>query len=557
MLTHIHIKNFVIVSELELEFHNHLNVLTGETGAGKSIWVDALGLALGNRSDGQVIREGETRCEIAASFDLCNNPAALQWLQQHELNNASDNEAECIIRRVFNQDRSSRSFINGSPCPQSLVSELANLLESRHSQHQHQALLNRDSQQRQVDQYAKSGPILDIIFTLHTQWKNQQRELDTLLAQVENKDNELNLLQYQSKELAALELQEGEWQNLHKEHQRLHNAKSLITELNQAIELAGENEQNSAAQLLQAAISHIDIIYNEEPQLQSAMSLLKSAAIHLEEANNELTHYRSHLDLSPDRLKHIEERLSAIHELARKHHVNPEDLHAVQKSLAQKIARLEACDTTIDQLRQSINKIEKTYLTHAKKLTALRQKAATIFDKQITEHMQLLGIEGGKFRLHFEHTDGMISPLGNERVNYVVSTNPGQAVQPIGKVVSGGELSRISLAIQVLTAGQAQTPTLIFDEVDTGIGGKTAEVVGKLLRTLSATTQILCITHLPQVAAQGQHHYKAHKFNNKKVTTTTIVELNKDERIEEIARMLAGSTITQQAKAHAKELLAN
>lgn len=551
MLTHIAIKNFVIVDALHLDFNQGFNVLTGETGAGKSIWVDAVALALGHRADSNVIREGTERCDITLCFDISQIPEAKQWLQHHDL----EQDDECIIRRLIHRTNPSRCTINGSPCTLQMLREFAQTMINIHGQHQHQTLLKRDTQRQRVDEFANNNVLLADIYTLYQQWQLLAKRLDRLQQQANNRDAELNLLQYQLNELQKLNLQTDEWQTLSHQHQQLHNAKHLMSELNQALELTVDNEQSSATQLLQQAILHLETICKKEPQLKVAKELLTTAAIHLEEAGSELNQYRNALDLSPENLATIEQRLTVIHDLARKHHVNPDALIDVTKSLEQKIDALEKIDIEIDNIKTDQQQLIEQYNKLAKKLTKKRQQAADILNKKITTIIQDLGINGGKFQIELTDNNDRISPFGNESVCFMISTNPGQTLQPMAKIVSGGELSRISLALQVITANQENTPTLIFDEVDVGIGGKTAAIVGKLLRQLGEKVQVLCITHLPQVAALGHHHYCVIKSSQSKTTSTQIRLLTASEREAELARMLGGTKITAQTRAHAKEML--
>lgn len=552
MLTHIHIQNFTIVDTLSLDFQPGFNVLTGETGAGKSIWVDAVCLALGNRADSSVIRQNESHCDISVCFDVRHNNLAKTWLTQH---NFFNNENECLIRRIIHREKPSQRLINGIPCSLTQIRELANLLISIHSQHRHQTLLKAEIQRQQLDQYANHDILLQQTQTFSHQWRAIVKKLETLKSQASQRGAELSLLRYQYEELIHLGLSKNEWQTLTQQHQRLHNAKQLLTTLNNVIDLAVDNEQISASQLLQQIIHQIEIISEKEPQLKSVKELLTTAAVHLEEAGNELNRYRDNLDLNPENMASIEQRLTTIHDLARKHHVNPENLPEIEKSLAQKILELENLDEQMATLEQEKTEIWHHYEKVATQLSNSRTKAAKQLNRQITDNMHLLGIQNGEFQIHFEKNKESVTPYGNESVQYQVITNPGQTFQPLQKIVSGGELSRISLALQVITAKNDGIPTLIFDEADVGIGGKTAEIIGKLLRQLGTSVQVLCITHLPQIAAQGHHHYKVVKIIERKKIITRIKVLNKIERIEELARMLSGSKITQQTRAHAEELL--
>lgn len=552
MLTHIHIQNYVIVDSLSLDFKSGLNVLTGETGAGKSIWVDAVGLALGDRADTNAIRQNETQCDITLCFDLSHIPSAKQWLCDQQL----ESDDECIIRRVIQHDGPSRSTINGRPCPLSLLREFSQHVLTTHGQHQQQALLKRDYQRSMLDRFAKNHNLLSQIVELYSQSQRIQKELDELNAKSSNRDAELNLLRYQLDELEQHAPQPNEWQTLSSQHQKLYNAKDLIQHVNQAIAVSIENESSSAITMIQQAIIELTSIKHDDKQITAIKELLNTATINLQEAGDELHHYRNALDLDPESLASIELRLSQIHDLARKHHVNPEQLSDVLIALQQKVTQLENIDSEIQILNDAKQKLMQQYQQLAEKLTASRHKAANVISKKITAYMQELGMQGGQFTIEFETLTNGIYAHGNERITFLVSTNPGQTLSPMNKVISGGELSRISLALQVITAEKEGTPTLLFDEVDVGIGGKTADIVGQLLRKLGEHTQVLCITHLPQVAALGHHHYKAIKQSTSKTTTTCIQPLSQAQRIDELARMLSGAKITEQTRAHAKEMLA-
>ena len=551
MLTHIHIQNFTLVKSLSLDFQSGLSVLTGETGAGKSIWVDAVGLAMGHRAEPNVIRQNTDRCDISLCFNIQQIPEARQWLIEHQL----DCDNECILRRTISRDSTSRSTINGHPCPQHMIRKLSQLLVNIHSQHQHQTLLKQDVQRQRLDTLADNHRLLEDIKKIYHHWRTITAQLQSLKEHMQNRDSELSLLRYQLNELTQLSLQKNEWQEVTRQHQQLHRAKELISQLNQAIDLAVENEQTSAFQLLQQAIHHMETISEKDPELNSARELLNTAAIYLQEAGDELNQYRNHLDLSPENLALIEQRLTTIHDMARKHHVNPEDLLDVEHSLQQKTKDLENIDIQIDTLTQTQNQLMNQYQKLADTLSGRRVKTSKKLNQMVTDYMQQLGIEGGRFQVKLEQNTEKMSPFGNEQIHFEVSTNTGQDFQSLQKVISGGELSRIALALQVITAEKEATPTLIFDEVDVGIGGKTAEIVGKLLRELGKKAQVLCITHLPQVATQGHHHFKVQKSSDSKGVSTTIKILDENERLDELARMLGGSTITHQTLAHASEML--
>lgn len=550
MLTHIHIENFTLVKSLSIDFTSGFSVLTGETGAGKSIWVDAVGIALGNRADSTLIRHNENRCTITLCFDLTHLPEAQQWLKENDFD-----DEECIVRRTLVREGQSRITLNGQPCSASIMRAFAQHVLHIHSQHEHQTLMQSDAQRHCIDAFGQHQPELQTLQKIYQKWKTVQHELDCLLAQTQSRDAELELLHYQHDELAKLNLVEGEWKTLSDQHEKMHQAKSLITHLTEALDLTIDNESNNARDLCQQALGQLKAIHIQDPHLQSIVDLLENAFIHLQEAGQALSLYRHHLDLSPENLDKIDQRLTLLYDLARKHHVAPETLKSVEKSLEQKIHTLENIDVHINTLTQTKTLLENQYQKAAQILSEKRQRIADTLNQAVTEQIQQLGMAGGEFKIILTPCTQTLNPLGAERIAFHVSTNPGQPLAPMHKVVSGGELSRISLALQVITAQKHGTPTLIFDEVDTGIGGQTAQTVGKLLRKLGEYSQILCITHLPQVAAQGHHQYQARKSHVAQDTTTQIEKLDEAGRIDELARMLGGQTITAKTRAHAAQLL--
>lgn len=550
MLIEIFIKNFVLVKELHLLPKTGLTTITGETGAGKSIIVDAIQLALGERASSGVVHEDADVCDITLVFAL--TPRLKAWLQQHDL----FDEDNCIIQRVIEKNGSSRTRINGRACTQRLVRELAEQVFTIHSQHQGQALLKREQQQQQLDNYANNNHYLAEIADYYHRWQTLQQEINALTIQAQERDAQLSLLHYQLEEITQLNLQAGEWQQLSTEHRRLHQAKQLIQQLNQALQLTREQGENSAEMLVNQALQTVQTISIEDDKITHIKQLLDTAMIHLQEANGELDHYRHALDLSPEHLANVEQRLNTIYEIARKHHVEPVDLMTVEKSLQQKIDALENYQQRVQVLTEEQQKIANDYHHVANKLTKRRQQAATELSQKITASMQTLNLTGGKFHVELQTQPDKLSLHGHEKIVFLVSTNPKQAVQPLTKIVSGGELSRIHLALQVITAQKDNTPTLLFDEVDTGISGQTAAVVGQLLRELGEQVQVFCITHLPQVAAHGHHHWKVDKhFNEQTGSLTAIAVLDHEGRIHETARLLSGQEISQHSIEQATELL--
>ena len=551
MLTHIHITNLALVDNLSLDFSDQLSVLTGETGAGKSIWIDAIHLALGQRAEAHMIRHQQPSCDITLCFDTTHLQHVNDWLDTHELRS----ENECIIRRVIKRNGPSRSFINGTACTLNTIKELSQKLILIHSQHHHQALLKPQHHAAFLDTFASNHDLLTEIQTLYQQWQQTQAELNLLKEKELTHQRDLELLHFQHQELTAAAITNNEWATLSATHQKMHNHKQLIEQLQKALQYTAEDEDVNAVHLINLALSQLNAADHEDPALMEIKELLNTSAIHLQEASSSLSHYYQSINLSPEALADIETRINVLHDLARKHHTTPEQLPEVLISLEQKINELEHIDTHIDNLTQAQQKRISRYNMMADKLSKKRNIAQKKLDQLITERMQHLGMEGGSFSIKLTKHTNDIHPEGHESIAFWIKSNPGQPFTPIQKVASGGELSRISLILQVLIAEHFQSPTLIFDEVDTGISGETAHAVGELLSTLSQHTQVLCITHLPQIAARGQSHYKVTKTKTTDTTHTDIQLLNQAQRIEEIARMLDGKAENSQSTAHAKKML--
>ncbi len=552
MLTHIHIRDLAIVEHIELEFENGMTVLTGETGAGKSILIDALNLALGDRAETGVIRHGCERAEITAGFDISALTAVNTWLKEHDL---AANE-ECLLRRTINLEGRSKGYINGHPVTMQALQELGEMLVDIHGQHEHQSLLRPESQRQLLDDYAGHAPLLNELAQIYQRWKSTHHDLQALSRAAADRNAQLELLSYQVRELETLNLGESEVDAINEEHARLANASRLLDTCQNALQTLSENEQSSVLSLLTHSLHELVELEEFDKRLAATNELLNSAVIQAQEGVSELRHYLDSLELDPARLQALEQRLASIHDLARKHRLPPHDLPKHLLQLSHELADLKNADLRLETLQADIAEAEKNYRALAKKLTESRSKAALELSKQVSANMQQLSMSGGRFEAKLEPLGGeQFSAHGMERIEFLVSANPGQPVKPLTKVASGGELSRISLAIQVITAQSGRIPTLIFDEVDVGIGGGVAEIVGQQLRALSQSRQVLCVTHLPQVAAQGQHHIQVSKQTSKNVTHTTISTLSTSERRDEIARMLGGVKITDQTKAHAAEML--
>lgn len=545
MLTHLQIKNFTIIDQLAIDLKPNMTVLTGETGAGKSILIDTLELVLGARADNKIIRHGCERCEIVAIFAISNKPEVKQWLKHQDLNN----DAECIIRRTINLDGHSRSSINGSICTQQLTRELGSLLVNIHGQHEHQSLLKRDKQLSLLDTFAGHQDLCAQVKQAYLGWQQINHELQALQQLTDDSDSQTELLNYQIKELDELALAENELETLHLEHKQLVNAEQLLQNCNTALDLLTETNLASAQKQL-TSICDID------PKINTANELINNAIIQAEEASITLRDYLNHLDLNPERLQQVEQRLNLIHDLARKHHINPEELFALHQQLTTKLQQITNAAEKLENIQQQLQQATNAYKKVAQQLTTSRTQAAAKLSQAIRQQMQQLNMPNGKFDIKFATPKAeKFTATGLEQIEFLVTTNPGQPLQSLTKVASGGELSRISLAIQVITAQQDTTPTLIFDEVDVGIGGKTAAIVGNLLKILGNTAQVICVTHLPQVAAQGHNHLQVSKQTTTTTTNVTVTTLTAKNRIEEIARMLGGIKITESTLAHAQEML--
>jgi DNA repair protein RecN (Recombination protein N) len=552
MLTHIHIWNFAIVESLDLELEAGLTVLTGETGAGKSILLDALNLALGDRADTSVIRHGADKAEISVTFSTHDVPETEAWLRERELDSAE----ECIIRRTISASGPSKAFVNGKPMPIQSLRELGEMLVDLHGQHEHQSLLRREAQRQLLDDYAGHGKLLSELGAIYDDWRDLEAELLTLQKASSDRDARLELLSYQVKELEALALSQDELPELEAEHSRLANANQLLETGNRVLHLLEENEDGALGTLLGQSCNDMQHLAQADATLGSVAELLDSATIQVREASSELRHYLDGLELDPARLDWIEQRLATIQDLSRKHHVTTEELPALLPNLRQELANLEQAEVRSEEIRQEVTAAQKQYRTLAKKLSQSREKAAKTLNQAVSDSMQTLGMQGGRFEIQLEPY-GEDTPMlqGMERAEFVVSANPGQPLKSLTKVASGGELSRISLAIQVITAAQTRIPTLIFDEVDVGIGGRVAEIVGHQLRALAAHRQVICVTHLPQVAALGHHHLQVSKHSDTDTTISEIQELSAEQRVDELARMLGGIEITEQTLSHAREMI--
>ncbi|RUQ39477.1 MAG: DNA repair protein RecN [Candidatus Competibacteraceae bacterium] len=550
MLTHLRIRDFAIVEALELELAAGMSAVTGETGAGKSILVDAIGLLLGDRADSGTVRHGAERADISAVFDLGQHPQTRAWLAERDL----DSGSECHLRRVIASSGRSRHYINGVPQPAQTLRELGEQLVDIHGQHEHQSLLRRDAQRQLLDDHAGNQALLVTLAAAWRDWQQTRQALRDLRQAASERDARLDILRYHLHELNALNLAEGEITELEQEQRRLAHARQLLDTGQSLLGWLSESEDTAVIDRLSHSLRELDGLSRLDERLVPISELLSAALIQVQEASSELRGYLQALDLDPEHLTRIEQRLAAAHQLARKHRINAEELPALRVRFAAERDTLEHSETRLDQLQQAMQAAQAAYQAQAAQLSERRQQAARALSERISAALAGLGMPGGQLAIVLERLDKP-TPTGLEAVEFQVSANPGQPLRPLAKVASGGELSRISLAIQVITAHAAHIPTLIFDEVDTGIGGGVAEVVGRQLRALGAQRQVLCVTHLPQVAAQAHQHFKVAKHSDATTTHTRVRVLTLEERVGEIARMLGGLELTANTLAHAREML--
>ncbi|MFT7414131.1 MAG: DNA repair protein RecN (Recombination protein N) [Methylophagaceae bacterium] len=553
MLTNLSVRHLAVVDDLELSFTKGMTSLTGETGAGKSILVDAMSLVLGDRADSNMIRFGEERAEIAASFDTSKNPALQNWLIEQEL----DDDKQCHLRRTISKDGRSRAYINGRTVPLSQLRAISERTIDIHGQHAHQSLVRSETQRLLLDTVAKTKPLLTDLAIAYKQWQTTKQQLAEMKQQSQDHAARLELLQYQVKELEPLELSEKIIEQLLLDQQLMAHASQLKDTAESGLhQIFDQEEGGSAYDIIAKVLADLEKLQNIEPQFVNLVETLNSTVIQLDECSTDLRHYLDSTELDASRLDEIEAQLTVLHNLARKHHIETESLPSHYKQLCDELAALENLDNQNEQLQQLLIEQEQVCLSLCKNLSQLRIKAAKPLAEDITQTIQQLAIPGG--RIEFVITpmaSGKFNEMGADHIQLLVSTNPGQAAGELGKVASGGELARISLAIQVVTAGTRSVPTLVFDEVDVGIGGGIAEIVGSHLRKLAKTQQVICITHLPQVAAQAHQQLQVNKKQGIDSTHIEITLLNQQQRVEEIARMLGGVNLTETTRLHAKEML--
>jgi len=554
MLISLRIENFAIVEQLELRLQHGLTIMSGETGAGKSILIDALGLVLGERADSTVVRQNCEFAQVEAEFIL--PPVVEQWLQQQHLHNHSDKR--CYVRRILHPNGRSRGYINDHPVSVQTLRELSEFLVDIHGQHAHQSLLKPEIQRQLLDEDLEDKQILTQVAQAYRHWKTLQTELDNLGGAAKDREMHLNLLRYQVQELEGLELTTEAIIHLEEEHRRLANVNKLLENSQQALALLDAEDSLSTLSYLAQAHHQLYEAQQHDTRLNNITMLLENAIIQTQEAVGELRHYLHHLDIDPARLQSVEQRITTLQDMARKHKIRLHDLPDYFAKLTAQLDELENYEQHANRLEAEVVQAVHVYRLAAETLHEQRLKAVPGLAERIVTQMRPLGMPDAQLFISII-TDEEATPtsVGMDSVEFLVTTNPGLPPRPLHKVVSGGELSRISLAIQVITVQNSGVPTLVFDEVDVGIGGRIAEIVGQLLNRLGQQRQVLCITHLPQVACQGQHHLQVSKMTSRQTTQAYITALNDAQRVEEIARMLGGIEITAQTLAHAQEMLHN
>ena len=551
MLRSLQIRNFAIIDEIDITFNDDMTVLTGETGAGKSILIDALSLVLGERGSSNLIRNKEKRAEYTAEFEITNNSHALNWLIEKSL----DNENECILRRTISPDGKSRSFINGNTVNLQSLKSLGDLLVDIHGQHFHQSLCKKNVQRDLLDHFGGLSVTKNKIKRIFNEWKELSDQLSKMIEGNTNKEDRIDLLSFQLKELDELALKPGEYNSLNSEFKKISNIEKINKGINSLIDCLQSNEITNVEQMLNDSIKNIDTLATFDNSLEETKDLLSEAEINVSEAIGNLSRYGESIDYDNQKSREIEERINTIISLSRKHRVNPDELIDTKIQIEKELSELNNSQTSIDMAERHLSDLRKKYDDLASELTKKRSDSAKKLSKLVANSMNELGMADGIFKAEITASNN-ISQHGVDDITFYISANPGQKPQPLSNIASGGELSRMSLAIQVITSNGTNIPTMIFDEVDSGIGGAIAEVVGNKLKDLGQDKQVLCVTHLAQVASKGKSHIRINKLTDNKKTKIYATQLNPDERIEEIARMIGGIELTEKTREYAKEMLA-
>ncbi|WP_100658397.1 DNA repair protein RecN [Alteromonas flava] len=554
MLSHLTIKNFAVVKHIEISLKKGLSAITGETGAGKSIGIDALSLCIGDRAEAGMVRSGAEKAEIIAHFDISQNSKARAWLTEHEL----FEEDTCFIRRVISAEGRSKAFINGTAASLQQLKQLGALLLTIHGQNSHQQLLKPTVQRQLLDAFADNHELVANAQSAYKQYQQTLLRLEALQAHAQARNDRKHLLSYQVSELDEFALAEHEFSELEVEYKRLSNSQSLLEQSQLSFHRLYDDERFSACAAIQQSIDSLSDLCDSDAQLTPIVSLLTEANIQVEEAARELRQYCDELDIDPMRMQQVEQRYDKANELARKHGVMPEILYSHHQSLLQELATINQADDELDGIQHELDMLQQAAIEHCQKLSEQRQLAAPMLAKQLEQSIQRMNMPHAKVTIAVHSNAEKLSATGIDDIQVLISTNPGQAADSLDKVVSGGELARVGLAMHAIAADKEQSPTLLFDEIDTGISGPTASIVGQLLRRMGKQAQVMCVTHLPQVAAQAdqQLYVSKHADTDTNSTETAIVELAKEQRVNELARLLAGDTVTESAISNARSLLA-
>ena len=548
----INISNYTLVESLEIEFAQGTTAITGETGAGKSLVLDALGMALGDRADTDTIRHGKERAEVTATFDINTIDAAKAWLDANDFN-SDDN---CILRRIYTREGRSRGYINGQPSTMSQLQELGDMLTDIHSQHEHQSLLRKETHCRLLDEYAKAEDLASKVASEYSAWHKVHLDLTNLLQRSDELDNRKDLLSFQVNELQQIDLTAKHLEQLELEQKTLANAEQIVQDSHNLLAICEQAEEFNLRDSLNKALSILANIEYKPDALKITEELLQGGLIQIEEAINEISHHIDRFEADPQRLQIVEEQLSAVFQLSRKHRVNPDQLETTLQTLEAELKNLIGGSENINALEEKLADLASSYEKSAKQLSSKRKAASKAMSKDINRQLQKLSMEGAELLVQLSPVNNSeYRSSGLEETEFLLATNPGQPHKMLAKIASGGELSRVSLAIQVVAASHSTIPTLVFDEVDVGIGGSTADIVGQLIKQLGERGQVISVTHQPQVAAHAHHHYRASKVIEDNSTESLMAPLNQQQRVEELARMLGGAKVTKQTLSHASELL--
>ena len=560
MLLQLNIQDFAIVRSLDIDWQKGMTTITGETGAGKSIAIGALGLCLGQRTLTNVVRPNCKKADLAATFDIKNNKLAKKWLSNHDLLN----DDECILRRVISAEGRSKAYINGGQVPLAQLKDIARFLINIHGQHDHQLLVKPSEQRHLLDNYANHQDLIAEVKYHHQKWQQLNAEYKQLLSEKISRDAKHQLLQYQVIELDEFALQQGEFETLESDFKRYSNAQDLLNQTLSSIHNLTENEQFNITDSLSRTCDDLNALSQVDNSLSNIAAVLNEALLQIQDASTDLKNYYEMLDLDPQAYAEIESRYSQALKLAKKHHTSPENMVTLHNQLTADLTSITSDESRLVNVNDEIEQAKQNYLTAGQILSTSRNDAAEKLSKLISKSMNELNMPDGQFFIEVQQAlsdnsaqQEALSANGLDTVNFLVSINKGQPLEAMNKVASGGELSRISLAMQVILANNLVTPTLIFDEVDVGISGPTAAMVGSKLQELAKNTQVICVTHLPQVASKGHQQLFVAKLSDGKQTETTMTELNPKNRVKEIARLLAGDKITEFSMANAQELLAS